>query len=239
MYNIYCVGVGPGDPDLLTVKASRIISGARQIAYFRKKNTLGRARSIIDSFITTNRPLEYAMEYPVTNEINFQSDEYKSSIREFYDNCAHKLKELLLRDDVIVISEGDPLFYGSFVHLFRLLKQEIKIEFVPGITAMSGAWNHARLPIAMGDQPLTILMGIQSREELRRHLENSKNVVIMKIGTHLEKVKSVLTETGHLNKAIVIEKATMPEQKIFTLIEYTRSKTPYFSIILVSEEHYE
>ena len=75
MYNIYCVGVGPGDPDLLTVKASRIISEARQIAYFRKKNTLGRARSIIDSFITTNRPLEYAMEYPVTNEINFQSNE--------------------------------------------------------------------------------------------------------------------------------------------------------------------
>jgi precorrin-2/cobalt-factor-2 C20-methyltransferase len=119
------------------------------------------------------------------------------------------------------------------------LKQEIKIEFVPGITAMSGAWNNARLPIAMGDQPLTILMGIQGREELKRHLENSKNVVIMKIGTHLEKVKSVLTETGHLNKAIVIEKATMPEQKIFTLIEYTKSKTPYFSIILVSEEHYE
>ena len=239
MHSIYCVGVGPGDPDLLTVKASRIISEARQIAYFRKKNTLGRARSIIDAFITKNRPLEYAMEYPVTNEINFQSNEYKNSIREFYGTCAKKLKELLLQDDVIVISEGDPLFYGSFVHLFRILKQEIKIEFVPGITAMSGAWNNARLPIAMGDQPLTILMGIQGREELKRHLENSKNVVIMKIGTHLEKVKSVLTETGHLNKAIVIEKATMPEQKIFTLIEYTKSKTPYFSIILVSEEHYE
>ena len=96
MHSIYCVGVGPGDPDLLTVKASRIITEARQIAYFRKKNTLGRARSIIDAFITKNRPLEYAMEYPVTNEINFQSNEYKNSIREFYDTCAKKLKELLL-----------------------------------------------------------------------------------------------------------------------------------------------
>ena len=74
---------------------------------------------------------------------------------------------------------------------------------------------------------------------MKRHLENSKNVVIMKIGTHLEKVKSILAETGHLNKAIVIEKATMPEQKICTLIEYTKSKMPYFSIILVSEEYYE
>ena len=239
MNNIYCVGVGPGDPDLLTIKAARIISEARQIAYFRKKNTLGRARFIIDSLISTSRPLEYAMEYPITNEINFRSDEYKNSISEFYDNCANKLRELLVHDNVVVISEGDPLFYGSFVHLFKLLKQDINIEFVPGITAMSGAWNNARLPIAMGEQPLTILMGIQSEEELRGHLESSKNVVIMKIGTHLKKVKSVIAETGNLSKALVIEKATMPEQGIFPLMEYTKSKAPYFSIILISEEHYE
>ena len=139
----------------------------------------------------------------------------------------------------MVISEGDPLFYGSFVHLFRLLKKDVNIEFVPGITAMSGAWNNSKLPIAMGDQPLTILMGIQSREELKSHLESSKNVVIMKVGTQLEKVKSVLEEADRLNKALVIEKATMPEQKIIPLRKYTKSEAPYFSIILISEDHYE
>ena len=110
------------------------------------------------------------MEYPVTNEVDFRSDKYKHSINRFYDDCANKLKKLLLNDDVVVISEGDPLFYGSFVHLFRLLKKDVNIEFVPGITAMSGAWNNSKLPIAMGDQPLTILMGIQSREELKLSL---------------------------------------------------------------------
>ncbi len=239
MYSIYCVGVGPGDPELLTVKASRIITDARQIAYFRKKNTLGRARAIIHTLISNSAPFEYAMEYPVTNEVDFRSDKYKQSINRFYDDCANKLKKLLLNDDVVVISEGDPLFYGSFVHLFRLLKKDVNIEFVPGITAMSGAWNNSKLPIAMGDQPLTILMGIQSREELKSHLESSKNVVIMKVGTQLEKVKSVLEETDRLNQALVIEKATMPEQKIIPLRKYTKSEAPYFSIILISEDHYE
>ena len=91
----------------------------------------------------------------------------------------------------------------------------------------------------MGDQPLTILMGIQSREELKSHLECSKNVVIMKVGTQLEKVKSVLEETDHLEKALVIEKATMPEQKIIPLRKYTKREAPYFSIILISEAHYK
>ena len=179
------------------------------------------------------------MEYPVTNELDFRSDKYKHSINRFYEDCANKLKKLLLKDNVVVISEGDPLFYGSFVHLFRLLKKDVNIEFVPGITAMSGAWNNSKLPIAMGDQPLTILMGIQSREELKSHLESSKNVVIMKVGTQLEKVKSVLEETDRLNEALVIEKATMPEQKIIPLREYTKSEAPYFSIILISEDYCE
>jgi precorrin-2/cobalt-factor-2 C20-methyltransferase len=233
MNKIYCVGVGPGDPDLLTIKAHRLITRAKQIAYFRKKNTSGRARDIIEPIVDKNNVIEFVMEYPITTEVDFQSREYKEQMEDFYRNCTNDLKSLLKKNDVIVISEGDPLFYGSFVHLYEKLKEDVVIEFVPGITAMSGSWTNAKIPIAMGDASLSIIMGIQEEKELLKSLKGSNSVVIMKVGNHLEKVKKALMESRQFDKAIMVEKATMADENIVPLHAYNKPKAPYFSIILV------
>ena len=140
------------------------------------------------------------------------------------------------QDDLIVISEGDPLFYGSFVHLYEKLKEDIVIVFVPGITAMSGSWTNARIPIAMGDASLSIIMGIQNEKEILRILRFSDSAVIMKIGNHLEKVKNALKKAGSFSRAMIVEKATMSEETIMPLETYKKNKAPYFSIILVPYE---
>jgi precorrin-2/cobalt-factor-2 C20-methyltransferase len=236
MNKIYCVGVGPGDPQLLTIKAHGLISKASQIAYFRKRNTLGRARTIVETIINKENVCEYPMEYPLTTEVDFQTEEYKKKLDDFYIECSNKIKILLEKDDLIVISEGDPLFYGSFVHLYEKLKEDIVIVFVPGITAMSGSWTNARIPIAMGDASLSIIMGIQNEKEILRILRFSDSAVIMKIGNHLEKVKNALKKAGSFSRAMIVEKATMSEETIMPLETYKKNKAPYFSIILVPYE---
>ena len=236
MNKIYCVGVGPGDPELLTLKAHNLVRNASQIAYFRKKNTLGRARTIIEKIIHKKNVYEYPMEYPLTTEVDFQTEEYKKTLDDFYIKCCSDIKVLLEKDDLIVISEGDPLFYGSFVHLYEKLKKDTPVIFVPGITAMSGSWAVAKIPIAMGDASISIIMGIQDEKDIIKSLEASQTAVIMKIGTHLKKVESALKKTNSFNRAIIVEKATMIDEKIILLKNYKEKKAPYFSIILVPYE---
>ena len=236
MNKIYCVGVGPGDPELLTLKAHNLVRNASQIAYFRKKNTLGRARTIIEKIIHKKNVYEYPMEYPLTTEVDFQTEEYKKTLDDFYIKCCSDIKVLLKKNDLIVISEGDPLFYGSFVHLYEKLKKDTPVIFVPGITAMSGSWANAKVPIAMGDASISIIMGIQDEKDIIKSLKASQTAVIMKIGTHLKKVESALKKTNSFNRAIIVEKATMIDEKIVPLKNYKEKKTPYFSIILVPYE---
>lgn len=236
MNKIYCVGVGPGDPELLTLKAHKLIRNASQIAYFRKRNTPGRARTIIEKTLQKKNVYEYPMEYPLTTEVDFQTDEYKKTLDDFYIKCCAEIKFLLEKDDLIIISEGDPLFYGSFVHLYEKLKKDTPVIFVPGITAMSGSWTNAKIPIAMGDASISIIMGIQDEKDIIESLKSSQTAVIMKIGTHLKKVESALKKTNNFNRAIIVEKATMIDEKIIPLKNYNEKRAPYFSIILIPYE---
>ena len=127
MGKIICTGLGPGDPDLISVKSDRLIRAERHVAYFRKAGRAGQARRIVEGMLAAD-VTEYAMEYPVTTELPFDGPEYNAALAGFYDDWAARLAELAQSRDVVVLCEGDPFFYGSFMHLQTRLQGRAEVE---------------------------------------------------------------------------------------------------------------
>jgi precorrin-2/cobalt-factor-2 C20-methyltransferase len=235
MGKIICCGLGPGDPDLMSVRAAREVRGARHVAFFRKKGHPGQARRIVEGMLAETVH-EYPMEYPVTTEVAFDSPEYSRLLDGFYDEWAERLVQLASRDDVIVLCEGDPYFYGSFMHLHMRLQGRAEIEVIAGIPGMAGCWNSVGRPIALGDDVVTVLTGTLGEDELVRRMRNSDALVIMKTGRNLAKVRRALASAGRLADAWLIERGTMPGERVARLIDIDETDCPYFAIVLVYGE---
>ncbi len=232
MGRIICCGLGPGDPDLMSVRADREVRAATHLAYFRKKGRPGQARTIVEGMLAPGC-CEYPMEYPVTTEFDVGSDDYARLLASFYDEWADRLARLALETDVVVLCEGDPFFYGSFMHLYTRLKDRAEVEVIAGIPGMAGCWNVAGLPIALGDDVMTVLTGTLPEAELERHVQNADSLVIMKTGRNLAKIRRVLDAAGRLDEAWLIERGTMPDERIARLADVDTTDCPYFAIVLV------
>lgn len=232
MGRIICAGLGPGDPDLISRRAERAVTGASDIAYFRKRGRQGQARRIVEGMLAPG-VIEHAMEYPVTTEIPFASPEYNRLLAGFYDDWAARLATFAETRDVVVLCEGDPFFYGSFMHLYTRLRDRVEIEVIPGITGMTGCWTASGTPITWGDDVMTVLMGTLSEEELTHHMAAADALVVMKTGRNLPKVKRALARAGKLGEAWLIERGTMPGERIARLAEVDGADCPYFAIVLV------
>ncbi|WP_417273942.1 precorrin-2 C(20)-methyltransferase [Celeribacter halophilus] len=233
---IYGLGLGPGDPDLMTVRADRLLRKARHVAFFRKAGRKGQARQSVEGLIPADA-VEYPMEYPVTTEIPFTDPEYNRLLAQFYETCTARLVELARAgEDVVVLCEGDPFFYGSFMHLYMRLLDQVPVEVVPAITGMSAAWTATGAPITWGDDVLGVLMGTLPEAALVDGISRSDAVVIMKIGRHIDKVRAALRAAGKYEQAWLVEYASMPQQTVQRLAEVEGKVTPYFSIIIVHGE---
>jgi precorrin-2/cobalt-factor-2 C20-methyltransferase len=232
MGRIICCGLGPGDPDLISVRADREIRAAAQVAYFRKKGRPGQARRIVEGMLAKGVQ-EYPMEYPVTTELAVDSDDYVRLLADFYDAWAERLTRIAREADVVVLCEGDPFFYGSFMHLYSRLQGRAAVEVIAGIPGMAGCWNVVGQPIALGDDVMTILMGTLSEAELARRAQNSDALVIMKTGRNLGKVRRALAAAGRLDEAWLIERGTMPGERVARLRDVDTAACPYFAIVLV------
>ncbi|HZR90561.1 MAG TPA: precorrin-2 C(20)-methyltransferase [Bradyrhizobium sp.] len=232
MGRIICCGLGPGDPDLISVRADREIRAATQIAYFRKKGRPGQARRIVEGILSRDVS-EYPMEYPVTTELAFDSDEYVQLLAKFYDQWADRLERLAREDNIVVLCEGDPFFYGSFMHLYSRLQGRAELDVIAGIPGMAGCWNVVGQPIALGDDVMTVLMGTLPEEELNRRVNNEDALVIMKTGRNLAKIRRALQAAGRLDRAWLIERGTMPGERVARLKEIEPTDCPYFAIVLV------
>lgn len=232
MGRIICCGLGPGDPDLMSVRADREVRAAAHVAYFRKKGRAGQARTIVEGMLSPD-VREYPMEYPVTTELAVSTDDYAQLLGSFYDEWADRLAVLSRESDVVVLCEGDPFFYGSFMHLYTRLQGRAEIEVVAGIPGMAGCWNVAGLPIALGDDVLTVLTGTLPEAELARRVQNADALVIMKTGRHLAKIRRVLEAAGRLDEAWLIERGTMPDERVARLRDVDATDCPYFAIVLV------
>jgi precorrin-2/cobalt-factor-2 C20-methyltransferase len=227
------VGTGPGDPELLTLKAVRAITGADVVAYFAKAGNTSNARAVVADLLTPAQ-VELPLLYPVTTEIDRHHDDYKAAITGFYDaSAAAVAAHLAAGRTVVVLSEGDPLFYGSYMHLHIRLAPHFANEVVPGISAMAGCWSAAGVPIAQGDDVLTVLPGTLDEADLVRRLGDSEAVVIMKLGRNLAKVRRAIAAAGRLAGAIYVARGTTAQQAITPLAEKLDDAAPYFSLILV------
>ncbi len=230
---IWGVGLGPGDPDLMSVRADRLLRKARHVAYFRKAGRPGQARRIVEGML---RPdvIEIAMEYPVTTEIPLTDPRYNALLSAFYEGCTAKLRALSeAGHEVLVLAEGDPFFYGSFMHLFTRLKGHAPLQVIPAIPGMAAAWCATGLPITWGDDVMSTLMGTLPEAELVRQMRNADALVIMKIGRNIDKVRRALRAAGRFEEAWLVEHAAMPGQSVQRLSEAEGRVTPYFSIVLV------
>ena len=228
---VICAGLGPGDPELMSVKSWRAIQGARHVAYFRKEGRKGQARSLVEGLLPEG-VIEHAMEYPVTTEIHFSDPEYNRMMAAFYDSWADTLAEIAKTENVVVLCEGDPFFYGSYMHLYTRLQGRAAQEIIPGITGMSGCWTATGQPITWGDDVLTVAMATLSEAELTRRIQETDALVVMKIGRNLPKLRRALQAAGKTQEAWLVERGTMPSQTVQKLSEI-KGEVPYFSIVLV------
>jgi precorrin-2/cobalt-factor-2 C20-methyltransferase len=230
---LFGVGVGPGDPELLTVKATRIIQKAPVIAYFAKQGRSSIALRTAAGWIKT-RVVELPLLYPVTTEIPFDDPAYAFRLSPFYDNAAAAVAEHLRAGrDVALICEGDPLFYGSFMHIYVRLRDRYRTVICAGVTGMSGCWAAARTPMSWGDDVLTVLPATLPREHLARRLSATDAAVVMKLGHNLPKVRAALSDAGLFSRAIYVERGTMAEEIVLPLAEKSDDEAPYFALILV------
>ena len=230
MARIICTGLGPGDPDLMSLRADRALRAAGQVAYFRKQGRKGQARQIVEGYLRAD-VVEYAMEYPVTTELPFDSPEYILALAQFYDYWADQLAAL--SGDVVVLCEGDPFFYGSFMHLYTRLQHRCEIEVIPGITGMSGCWTATGLPITWGDDVLSVLMATLPEADLIHHMGRADALVIMKIGRNLSKVRRALCASDKLAQAWLVERGTLAGQRVVPLADVSGEDCPYFAIVIV------
>lgn len=232
MGKVICAGLGPGDPELMSVKSDRVIRGAKHLAYFRKKGRAGQARTIVKDMLRDD-VIEYPMEYPVTTELHFSSDEYKQLMVDFYAEWADKLDALARNHEVVVLCEGDPFFYGSFMHLHTRLQGRAEVQVLPAIPGMVGCWNALDTPFTWGDDVMTVLMATLPEADLISHMSRADALVIMKTGRNLPTVRRALAETGRLDDAWLVEKGTMPGQRVAKLVDVDDADCPYFAIVLV------
>jgi precorrin-2/cobalt-factor-2 C20-methyltransferase len=230
---IYGVGLGPGDPELMSVKAARLISKAGVVAHFRKSGRPGNARTLVDGMLAPG-VIEEVLEYPVTTEIAFEDPSYNDALRSFYDDCVRRLlQHVEAGRDVTVLCEGDPFFYGSFMHLHSRVTGRAPVVVVPGISGMSGCWTATGMPITFGDDVLTVIPATLDEAALCERLKSIDALVVMKLGRNLPKVRRALQAAGLSDRAIYVERGTMTDEKVLPLSEKTDDEAPYFSMILV------
>jgi precorrin-2/cobalt-factor-2 C20-methyltransferase len=227
------VGTGPGDPELMTVRAVKALAAADVVAHFAKKGNSSNARSIVAAHIRPEA-IELPLLYPVTTEIPRGHADYIDGIGNFYEEAAATVAAHLdAGRSVAVLSEGDPLFYGSYMHLHVRLAPRYPAEVIPGVTAMSGCWSALGEPIAQGDDILVVLPGTLDEAELGSRLAGADAAVIMKVGRNLPKIRRALTAAGKLEAAFYVERGTMPSMAMMPLVDKADDTAPYFSIVLV------
>jgi precorrin-2 C20-methyltransferase / precorrin-3B C17-methyltransferase len=231
--HLYGIGVGPGDPELITIKAARLIQHADVIAYH--SGTAGRsiARTIADSLISEN-VIEELLIYPVTTGPTDHPLGYYGAVDDFYDESAERLsKHLDVGRTVVVLAEGDPLFYSSYMYLHDRLSPRFPSDVVPGVTSLTAAATALRTPLARHEDILTVLPGTLPVSELARRLADTDAAAIMKLGRTFAGVREALRLAGRLADALYVERATTGEQRVMPVTDVDAAAVPYFSMIVL------
>lgn len=235
---LWGVGLGPGDPELMTVKAARLISEADVIAYHCARHGRSIARSVAEPYLRAGQ-IEERLMYPVTTEGTDHPGGYEGAIAEFYELSAKRLAEHLdAGRDVVLLCEGDPFFFGSYMYMHERLTGRYEAEAVPGVTSVSAASAVLGRPLVQRDEVLTVLPGTLPAPELARRLADTQAAAVMKLGRTFSSVRDALAESGRLDEAYYVERATWSNQRIEPFADVDPESVPYFSLALVPSPAY-
>ena len=222
---LYGVGVGPGDPELVTLKALRILREAQVLAWPAPEEGPSRAREIVADHLPGGQR-EIAIRMPLS-PARFPADDV-------YDNAAAEISATLSEgDDVAVICEGDPFFYGSFMYLFGRLAADHPVEVVPGVSSLTACAAALGAPLSAKNDVLSVVPGPLAADRMSARLAEADAAAVIKVGRHLPKIRGVLDDLGLTQNARYIERATMAEQRIVSLDQVPENAAPYFSMILI------
>lgn len=223
---LYGVGLGPGDPELITLKAARLVENATTIAYPTLAGGDSFARAIAADLIGKG-VREIRMDVPMTTA--------REPAQAAYDAGAAEIAEVLeTGEDVVCLCEGDPLFYGSFMYLNARLAGKFTVKVIPGVTSITACAAVSGKPLVARNERLTVLPGPMDQATLRKRIAGAEAVAIMKVGRHLPKLRAVIADLGLTDAATYIERATLPEQIVLPLSQ-APEKAPYFSMILLTK----
>ena len=233
---LYGIGVGPGDVRYLTLRAAGLVRAVDVVAFFAKRGQVGNARRIVAPLMKDGQA-EARLEYPVTDEIPAEHPDYQSQIAAFYRASAESLAALL-RDgkSVGLLAEGDPFFYGSFMHMWRRLAADFPVEVVPGVTGMSGCWTRANLPMTWGNDTLSVLPGTLAEDSWSSACSTPTPRSIMKVGRNFAKVRRAVERAGLLSRAVYVERGTMEDERILPLADCGEPAGAYFAMVLIPGE---
>ncbi|MFE0427126.1 precorrin-2 C(20)-methyltransferase, partial [Streptomyces sp. NPDC058953] len=230
---LYGVGLGPGDPSLMTLRAVEVIAGADVVAYHSARHGRSIARSIAAGHLRADQ-IEEPLVYPLTTETTDHPGGYRGAMEDFYTEAAARLAvHLDAGRTVAVLAEGDPLFYGSYMHMHKRLADRYDTEVVPGVTSVSAAAARLGTPLAEGEEVLTILPGTLPEEELTARLAATDAAVVMKLGRTFPKVRRALEGAGRLADARYVERATMAGERLAPLADVAEESVPYFSVAVL------
>jgi precorrin-2/cobalt-factor-2 C20-methyltransferase len=224
---LYGLGIGPGDPELITLKALRILQSASVIAYPVSDGGKSLARSIVADYLG-HAPLELPMYFP------FKVEE---SAQPYYDKAALALAEHLSRgQDVAVLCEGDPFFYGTFMYLYTRLAGRFRSQVIPGVSSLMASASALETPLTYRNDVFVVLPAMLPADVLTSRLAGADAAVIIKLGRHFPQVYAVLKEMGLLARARYVECATMPNQRIVPIDQVDPAQVPYFSMIVIPSQ---
>lgn len=230
---LFGVGMGPGDPELVTVKAARVIGAADVVAYHSAQHGRSIARQIAEPYLRPGQ-IEEHLIYPVTTETTDHPGGYDGAMEDFYTQAAERIAAHLdAGRDVALLAEGDPLFYSSYMHMHTRLTQRFRAVIVPGVTSVSAASAATSTPLVTGDEVLSILPGTMPTAELARRLADTDAAVIMKLGRTYPQVREALSLAGRLDDALYVERASTDRERVLAAVDVDETKVPYFSLIVL------
>ena len=222
---LYGIGVGPGDPELLTLKAHRILTHAPVVAYPAPDDGKSFARAIVSQYLRPDQ-----LEIPIVIAMRVE----RFPAKEVYDKAASEITgHLRAGTDVAVLCEGDPFFYGSFMYLFERLAGEFPVEIVPGVSSLMACSAAFGRPLAARNDVLTVIPAPLADARIEAMLAEADAAAIMKVGRHFQRVRTLIEKAGLLDVAGYVERAGLPEQKVMPLASVRDESAPYFSMILI------
>ncbi|GAC70271.1 precorrin-2 C(20)-methyltransferase [Gordonia soli] len=230
---LWGVGLGPGDSELVTVKAARLIGAADVIAYHSARHGNSIARSVAEPYLSEGQ-IEERLMYPVTTETTDHPGGYAGALADFYTESAERLAiHLRAGRDVVLLAEGDPLFFSSYMHMHKRLADEFDARIVPGVTSVSASSAALGIPLVEGEETLTVVPGTADPAELEARFRSGDAIAVMKLGRTFGRVRDALERAGRLDEAWYVERASTSVQKVAAVADVDPAEVPYFSMVVV------